>query len=117
MKNVISALAAASAILSLSAYAAAPAATPAAAPAAGDVEGKFKTAACIACHSPTAKMVGPAYKDIAAKYRGNKDAEKLLFDKVRKGGAGVWGPVAMPPSTAVSDADLKAMIKWILAQK
>lgn len=113
MKSVITALAVFTTVMSVSAYAA----TPAAAPAAADVETKFKTAGCIACHSPTTKVVGPAYKDVAAKYRGNKDAEQLLFNKVRKGGAGVWGPMAMPPNTAVSDADLRAMIKWILAIK
>jgi cytochrome c len=115
MKPIIAALALAlaSSVVSVAAFAA----EPAAAPAAGGVETKFKTNACIACHSPSAKLVGPAYKDVAAKYRDKKDAEQMLFDKVRKGGSGVWGPVVMPPNSTASDEDLHAMIKWILAIK
>ena len=77
----------------------------------------FKKNACVACHSPTTKVVGPAFKDVAAKYRGNKGAEQILFDKVRKGGSGVWGTVPMPPNAAVPEADLHAMIKSILSKK
>ena len=73
-------------------------------------------AGCTACHSKDKKIVGPAYKDVAAKYKGQDVAAKLM-EKVRKGGSGVWGPVPMPPNPAdkISDADLKAAIEMILA--
>ena len=77
----------------------------------------MKKDGCTACHAVDKKIVGPSYKEVAAKYRGNKDAEQLLFDKVKKGGTGVWGEVPMPPNAAVPDADLHAMIKSILATK
>lgn len=75
-------------------------------------------AACVACHAPDKKLVGPAFKDIAAKYRGQKDAAVQLADKVRKGGKGVWGPIPMPASgpDKISDADLKAALDWVLSQ-
>jgi len=77
----------------------------------------LKKHACTACHAVDKKMVGPGYKDVAAKYRGQKDAEAKLFDKVKKGGSGVWGTVPMPPNAAVPDADLKNMVAYILALK
>lgn len=76
-----------------------------------------KKHACFACHSVDKKLVGPAYKDVAAKYRGVKGAEAKLVEKVKKGGTGVWGTVPMPPNGAVPDADLHALVKWILSQK
>lgn len=72
---------------------------------------------CFACHSVDKKVVGPAYKDVAAKYRGDKGAEAKLFDKVKKGGAGVWGQVPMPPNSNVPDADIKALVHWVLSLK
>ncbi|MGA7949815.1 MAG: c-type cytochrome [Thiobacillaceae bacterium] len=72
---------------------------------------------CLACHSVDKKIVGPAYKDVAKKYRGDKSAPAKLFAKVKKGGKGVWGPVAMPPNPQVKDADLKKIIAWVLSQK
>ena len=81
---------------------------------AASADALFKKYSCIACHSPTTKLVGPAFKDVAAKYRGDKRAEQILFDKVRKGGTGVWGEVPMPPNAAVPDAELHAMINSIL---
>ena len=78
-------------------------------------EGLLKKYACIACHSVDAKLVGPSYKDVAAKYRNQKDAEQTLVGKVKQGGVGVWGQVPMPPNATVPDADLQAMVKWILA--
>ena len=72
---------------------------------------------CLACHSVDKKVVGPAYKEVAAKYRGDKTAEAKLVDKVKKGGVGVWGQIPMPPNAAVPDADIKALVKWILSQK
>jgi len=72
---------------------------------------------CFACHAVDKKLVGPAYKDVAAKYRGQKDAEAKLFKKVKEGGTGVWGTVPMPPNSHVPDADIKALVKWVLSQK
>jgi cytochrome c len=76
-----------------------------------------KSKNCMACHAIGSKLVGPAFKDVAAKYAGQKDAEARLAAKVIKGGAGVWGPVPMPANTQVSDAEAHALVKWVLAQK
>ena len=72
---------------------------------------------CMACHAVDKKLVGPAYKDVAAKYAGQKDAVDKLSQKVIKGGAGVWGPVPMPANTQVSDAEAKQLVQWILSIK
>ena len=72
---------------------------------------------CSACHAIDRKVVGPAYQDVAAKYKGDKDALAKLSDKVKKGGSGVWGPVPMPPNAQVSDADIKTLVGWILSLK
>lgn len=76
-----------------------------------------KKARCVACHTVDAKRVGPPYKEVAAKYKGDAKAPAQLFDKVRAGGAGNWGTVPMLPHPAdkISDDDLKAAIAWILA--
>jgi cytochrome c len=76
-----------------------------------------KKAGCTACHSVDKKLVGPAYKDVAKKYAGQKDAEAKLAEKVKKGGTGVWGQVPMPPNPSVPDADLRALVKWVLSVK
>lgn len=72
---------------------------------------------CIACHSVTNKVVGPSFKDIGAKYAGQKGAEDKLVQKVMKGGSGVWGPVPMPANTQVSAAEAHTLVKWILSLK
>ncbi|MEA3153081.1 MAG: cytochrome c [Betaproteobacteria bacterium] len=72
---------------------------------------------CVACHAVDTKLVGPSFKDVAAKYRGKSGAEKQLIAKIKNGGSGVWGSVPMPPNPTVPDADLNAMVKWILSQK
>ena len=72
---------------------------------------------CFACHALDKKLVGPAYKDVAAKYRNDPQAEQKLFQKVKNGGQGVWGQVPMPPNTQVPDADIHSLVKWILSQK
>ena len=72
---------------------------------------------CAACHSVDKKIVGPAYQDVAAKYRGDKDALAKLVQKVKMGGSGVWGAVPMPPNAQVSEADIKALVSWILTLK
>jgi len=73
---------------------------------------------CTTCHvAKGAKTIGPTYADVAKKYAGQKDAEAKLFDKVKKGGQGVWGQVPMPPNAAVPDADIKTLVKWVLSVK
>jgi len=72
---------------------------------------------CMACHAVGNKLVGPAYKDVAAKYAGQKGAEDKLVQKVLKGGSGVWGPVPMPANPQVSEAEARTLVKWVLAQK
>ena len=72
---------------------------------------------CMACHAVDKKLVGPSYKDVAAKYAGQKDAVDKLAQKVIKGGSGVWGPVPMPANAQVSEADAKTLGQWILTQK
>lgn len=71
---------------------------------------------CLACHSIDKKVLGPAYKDVAAKYKGDKTAEAKLIEKVKKGGSGTWGPMPMPAnSPQVKDADIKTIVEWILS--
>ena len=70
---------------------------------------------CTACHQVDKKVVGPAYKDVAKKYKGQAGAEAKLIEKVKKGGSGVWGPVPMPPNAAVPDGDVKKLVEWILS--
>lgn len=72
---------------------------------------------CIACHAVANKVVGPAYKDVAAKYAGQKDAEDKLTQKVLKGGSGVWGPIPMPANGQVTEAEARTLVKWVLSQK
>ena len=76
-----------------------------------------KKNACTACHAVDKKLVGPAYKDVAAKYKGDKGAEAKLIEKVKKGGSGVWGQVPMHPNANVKDEDVKTLVKWILSLK
>jgi cytochrome c len=68
---------------------------------------------CLACHTTDKKLVGPSYKDVAKKYKGQNVAAQLE-QKVKKGGQGVWGPVPMPPNPAVPDGDIKKLVDWIL---
>ena len=91
----------------------------AAAPARADDAGKelLQKSGCTACHAIDKKVIGPAYNDVAAKYKGDAGAAAKLADKVKKGGSGVWGPIPMPPNTAVKDEDIKKMVAYILALK
>ena len=72
---------------------------------------------CMACHAVDKKLVGPSYKEVAAKYAGQNDAADKLAVKVIKGGAGVWGPVPMPANAQVTPDEAKKLIAWILGQK
>ena len=80
-------------------------------------EDLLKKSGCTACHAIDKKVIGPAYQDVAAKYKGDAGAAAKLADKVKKGGSGVWGQVPMPPNTQVSDADIKTMVAYVLALK
>lgn len=73
--------------------------------------------ACMACHTVDKKLVGPSFKEIAAKYAGNADAPAQLATKVMKGGSGVWGAVPMPANAGVSEAEAAKLVAWILSQK
>jgi cytochrome c len=72
---------------------------------------------CMACHAVDKKLVGPSYKDVAAKYAGQKDAVDKLAVKITKGGTGVWGPVPMPANAQVNEAEAKKLAAWVLSQK
>jgi len=72
---------------------------------------------CMACHAIDKKLVGPAYKDVAAKYAGDKTAVDKLAAKIQKGGSGVWGPVPMPANTQVNEAEAKKLAAWVLTLK
>ena len=95
-------------LISLSAVAAAPAFAQA------DLAQKKN---CMACHAIDKKLVGPAYKEVAAKYAGQKDAVDKLTQKVMKGGSGVWGAVPMPANPQVTEAEAKQLVQWVLSQK
>jgi len=83
---------------------------------AADATALAQKSGCLACHSVDHKVLGPAYKDIAAKYKGDKTAEAKLIAKVKAGGSGVWGPMNMPAMAAqVKDADIKTIVQWILS--
>ncbi|MBM5575745.1 c-type cytochrome [Deefgea sp. CFH1-16] len=83
---------------------------------AAPVEAMLKSKNCMACHSVDNKIVGPAFKAIAAKYKGDKNAVTLLAGKIQKGSVGVWGPVPMGPNMITGD-EAKQLATWILAQK
>jgi len=70
---------------------------------------------CIACHATERKLVGPSFKDIAARYRNDKDAAARLARKIREGGGGAWGVVRMPANPQVSESDSQAIVQWILS--
>jgi cytochrome c len=72
---------------------------------------------CMACHAMDKKLVGPSYKDVAAKYASDKDAATKLAKKIREGGTGVWGQVPMPANPQVSEADALTLAKWVLTVK
>ena len=80
-------------------------------------EAMMKKHGCAACHTIDKKVVGPAYQEVAAKYKSEKDALAKLSDKVKKGGVGVWGQIPMPPNVQVPDADIKDLVSWILTLK
>ena len=89
----------------------------AAAPArAQDAEALLKKNSCTVCHKLDAKSAGPSFKRIAEEYAGDGDAPALLADRIKHGSAKVWGPTPMPPFSKVPDAEIAAMVKWILSR-
>jgi len=72
---------------------------------------------CLACHAAAAKLVGPSFKDIAAKYAADAGAAARMEQKIRKGSTGVWGPMPMPANPQVNEAEAKTLAQWILRQK
>lgn len=85
---------------------------------AGDGEALAKKSNCTNCHAVDKKGLGPAFKEIAAKYKDDKGAQDALEKKVRSGGGGVWGKMPMPPTTkSVSDDDIKGIVQWVLSLK
>ena len=72
---------------------------------------------CMSCHAIDKKLVGPAYKDVAAKYKDDKNAVEKLASKIRLGGAGNWGQIPMPANQQVSEAEAKLLAAWVLSQK
>lgn len=105
MKHLLTLFAAAA--LACGAYAADP----------GAAEALAKSSGCFACHSTDKKLVGPGFKEIAARYRGDKAAEATLIKKVKAGGKGVWGDIPMSPNAHVKDEDIKTLVQWILSLK
>lgn len=87
-----------------------------AAPAFADLD-LAKAKNCMACHAVDTKLVGPSYKDVAAKYAGQKDAAAKLADKIIKGGSGVWGAIPMPANAQVNEAEAKKLAAWVLTVK
>lgn len=81
-----------------------------------DGESLYKSKACVACHAIDSKLVGPAYKEVAAKYAGQDGAVEMLAGKIKNGSQGVWGPVPMPPN-AVTEEEAKILAEWVLSQK
>ncbi len=83
---------------------------------AADATALAQKSGCLACHSVDKKVLGPSYKDVAAKYKGDKGAEAKLVAKVKAGGSGVWGPMPMPAnSPQVKDEDIKTIVQWVLS--
>ena len=80
-------------------------------------EALAKSKNCMSCHSVDKKVVGPAYKDVAKKFAGQKDAEAQLIKAVLKGSSGVWGPIPMPANANVNEAEAKQLVDWILSLK
>jgi cytochrome c len=90
-------------------------AEPAQADAGGDASALAQTSGCMACHQVDTKLVGPAYKEVAEKYRGDDGALNMLVSKVKAGGTGTWGEVPMPPNAHIADKDIKTLVTWILS--
>lgn len=82
-----------------------------------DAQALLKDKGCLNCHQLDKKLVGPAYKDVAAKYKARKDAQAYLVTKIKGGSTGVWGPIPMPPNGTVNDEEAKTLAKFVLTVK
>lgn len=82
-----------------------------------NAEGLAMKYGCLGCHNVNVKIVGPAYKEIAAKYRTDADAKAKITEQIQKGGSGKWGPIIMPPFPQVAADETKVLTEWILRQK
>jgi len=78
-------------------------------------EGLAKKYGCLSCHAPTKKIIGPAFRDIAEKYRNTPNTQNYLMLRVKNGGSGIWGVVAMPGNKNISDTDLENVTQWVLS--
>ena len=76
-----------------------------------------QSSGCMTCHAIDKKTIGPSYKEVAAKYRNDKNAEANLVKKVKAGGSGVWGSTPMPPNAHVKEDDIKTIVHWVLTLK
>ena len=79
-----------------------------------DIAELAKRKACLSCHAIDKRIVGPAFREVAAKYRGESGIETKLVEKLRRGGSGAWGPVPMPPNPDLAQSDAAALIHWVL---
>jgi len=82
---------------------------------ADDLESSLAGAGCVACHKVDVRLIGPSYKEVADKYRGDETAAALLLTKVKEGGSGTWGPIPMAPHGHLTDDQIKPLIAGILA--
>ncbi|WP_024303965.1 c-type cytochrome [Pseudogulbenkiania sp. MAI-1] len=80
-------------------------------------EALAKKNGCFACHTIQKKVIGPAYKDVAERYDGEKGAVDKLVHKVKEGGGGVWGSAGMPPQPQMKDEEIRRVVEWILTLK
>lgn len=85
-------------------------------PAFADGEALAQAKGCVACHAVDEKKVGPSYREVAAKYKGDAGAIDTLVTKVQAGGSGVWGQIPMPPQSMLSADEVETLVKWVLAQ-
>lgn len=76
-----------------------------------------QSSGCMTCHAPDKKLIGPSFKEIAAKYKNDKGAEARLAQKIKSGGSGVWGTIPMPPNAHVKESDIKTLAQWVLSRK
>ena len=76
-----------------------------------------QSSGCMTCHALDKKLIGPGFKEIAAKYKNDKGAEARLAQKIKSGGSGVWGTIPMPPNPHVKESDIKTLAQWVLSRK
>ena len=81
-----------------------------------DIADLARRKACLSCHGVDKRIVGPAFKEIAAKYKGQPDIEARLVEKLKKGSSGAWGPIPMPPNPDLAESDARMLVKWVLSR-